>query len=99
MTNSNELVPLKPSHLIKAVTVTLAAGRSALIHGDPGIGKSAMVRQIADAQFASAYGYSFDANGVLHDETGAVTNYRPWFRDVRAAQLDPTDLRGLPGLN
>lgn len=99
MTNLSELVPLKPSQLIKAVTVTLAAGRSALIHGDPGIGKSAMVRQIADAQFASAYGYSFDLNGMLHNETGAVTNYRPWFRDVRAAQLDPTDLRGLPGLN
>lgn len=66
-----------------------------MLHGDPGIGKSQIVQQVADAMFMSVYGYKI-VDGSLYDEHGKETTIRPWFRDVRAALLDAVDLRGLP---
>lgn len=76
-----------------------------MIHGDPGIGKSQIAMQVADAMFAEVYGYKI-VEGKLCEalkkgKPVPVSHefQRPWFRDVRAAQLDAVDLRGLPTVN
>lgn len=73
-----------------------------LIRGATGIGKSRMVRE--DAQrYASARDRSFVAwNELSREEKRAVAEepgeYHA-FVDIRLAQVDPTDLRGLPDLD
>lgn len=99
---------LKPSKLQQALQICFAAKRAVMIHGDPGIGKSQVALQVADNMFAEAYGYKV-VNGVLCENKGTTSKAkyvpvpydfeRPWFRDVRAAQLDAVDLRGLPTVN
>ena len=74
---------LKPSDVIPWTEIMLKAGRRPMFHGDPGCGKSALMSQIADKMFADKY---------CGDEDGR----RPWFIEIRAAQLDAVDLRGLP---
>jgi hypothetical protein len=89
---------LKPSELKEVVNICVKARRRFMIHGDPGIGKSQVVEQVADGLFAELYGFSIDKEGRVHDKGGKylASNRKPYFRDVRAATLDPVDLRGLP---
>lgn len=111
------LAPLKPSELGGALLTCFKAGRAPMVHGDPGIGKSEVVEQIADSMFAEAYGYKVGDNGELLQRLSIAVPppsqkkvrfeyepvpygfVRPWFRDVRAALLDPVDVRGLPHIN
>jgi MoxR-like ATPase len=72
---------LKPTQTAVAMGYLFAANRRVMLHGDPGIGKSQLTMQVADAKFAAKYG----ANGA-----------RPYFIEIRAAQWDAVDLRGLP---
>lgn len=88
---------MKPSALADAIETVLRAGRHPLIHGDPGIGKSQVTRQVADRMFAPRYGLLVEENGKLFDaQTGKHTDIRPWILEIRTAQLDACDLRGLP---
>lgn len=102
---------LKPSKLENALRLCFSAGRAPMIHGDPGIGKSQITMQVADVMFAEKYGYTV-VDGRLcevhvHAKSSQKPAYvpvgpefqRPWLRDVRAAQLDAVDLRGLPTVN
>lgn len=73
-----------------------------LIRGATGIGKSRMVRRDA-GRYASARNRTFVAwNELSREEKRAVADapgeYHA-FVDVRLAQVDPTDLRGLPDLD
>lgn len=97
------LAPLKPRQIAEGITICVKAKRRFMLHGDPGIGKSQIVQQIADLLFAEVYGYKYDA--VLDLVLTAIKGEwvpvpdgfkRPWFRDIRAALLDAVDLRGLP---
>jgi hypothetical protein len=104
-------ITVKPSGMRRNVRLIVAAGLRPIIHGDPGIGKSEIMKQIADEQFAEIYGYRVFAgelqekvvlkatkNAPATDHWQAVPYgfERPWFRDIRAALLDAVDLRGLP---
>src|SRR5579859_908182 len=58
MTTNNALTtPLKPSELALAIKTCFLAHRAPMLHGDPGVGKSDIVRQAADLMFAETYGY------------------------------------------
>ena len=98
---------LKPTELKAALNVCVRARRRFMIHGDPGIGKSQVVEQTADELFAGTYGFKIDEQGIVRypptkvigapvGGTPVPSNAKPYFRDVRAATLDPVDLRGLP---
>ena len=78
------LQALKPSEVQQWAKICFAAGRRAMLHGDPGTGKSQLVGQISDSLFAGAYAKE------------AKAGLRPWYREIRAAQYDAVDLRGLP---
>lgn len=88
---------LKPTHLALAVQTAIESGLSPMVHGDPGIGKSDIMFQVACSMFAPAYDMTWD--GVqLRNVAGATVAKvsAPFFKDVRSALLDPVDLRGLP---
>lgn len=77
---------LKPSELAQAVKICVAAGRVFMVHGSPGCGKSQIVGQVADEIFAPKY-----------PEALALSS-KPYFIDLRAAQLDAVDIRGVPAV-
>lgn len=62
---------MRPKHLTRALTLAIDTKQPAFLWGSPGIGKSAIVKQVAR-----------EKNLPVHD--------------VRAALLDPVDLRGIP---
>ncbi len=90
---------LKPSELGTALLDCFQSARAPMVHGAPGIGKSQIVMQTADAMFSEKYGYKMK-NGVVIDVTGLPLDgrpsSRPWFREFRTAQRDPVDLTGVP---
>ena len=69
-----------------------------MLHGDSGIGKSAMTLQAADILFAETYGYKISSDYQVRDKAGNVLreNERPWFVDFRTALHDGVDLTGVP---
>lgn len=89
---------MKASQVAIAVESILKAGHPPFIWGKPGIGKSDMVRQVADKMFADDYGFTIDKYGKFHDKTGKYVT-RPYLIDIRAVLLDPVDLRGIPTVN
>src|SRR5689334_16772883 len=105
---------LKPSELADALRTCFLSGRQIMVHGDPGIGKSQITRQVADQMFAEAYGYKVVDGHLcvinrkpLPPGKAAGSKWvpvphgfkRPWFCEVRAAQIMDVDLRGIPGSN
>lgn len=90
---------LTPKQMALALARCIRAKQPAFLHGSPGIGKSMIVRQVADALYAAEYGMTVDGNGRLRNAAGQFTAHRPWFVDIRMVLLDPVDLRGLPTVN
>jgi hypothetical protein len=90
---------MKASSVAIALKNILQAGHPAFIWGKPGIGKSDVVRQVADDLFAEKYGFKIDKKGRLHDKKGKFIKDRPYLIDIRAVLLDPVDLRGIPSVN
>jgi hypothetical protein len=88
---------MKPSELAQAIEACIEVKRPAMTWSGPGMGKSAITRQVADKVFGPALGYTVE-NGVLYDAKGRPTTKRPYFIDLRLVLLDPVDLRGLPSL-
>lgn len=98
---------MKPTDLCEALTALAKVRQPFFVWGDPGVGKSSIVRQTADALFASDYGYQIGPDGrpFTHAATAKANKVilqpwhrRPWLLDIRAVLLDPVDLRGLPAL-
>lgn len=99
---------LIPSKVAAALAAAFKARRAVMVHGEPGIGKSEVVGQVADKLFAPAYGCKVQKDGTvtcdaesakkhgITTEPGGIVVEKPWLRDVRAALLDAVDLRGLP---
>lgn len=88
---------ITPTRAARMVRALRAAGRPAYLWGQPGIGKSESMRDLADSLFAAMHNLTVLAGGRLKDNaTGRETTLRPYFKDVRASTLDPVDLRGLP---
>lgn len=94
---------MKPSDLYEALKVLIAARQPFHIWGDPGIGKSQVTMQAADAVFAKDYGYTAQPGGrCINEKTGDVLepwHKRPWFIDFRACLREPTDMLGFPHIN
>jgi hypothetical protein len=78
------------------LSLTIAADTPLWQWGAPGVGKSDIVRQVADTMYADEYGYTVNPDGTLTDPDGNVTKDRPYLIDLRASLLDPVDLMGLP---
>lgn len=95
-TAQESVIELKPSGLKLSVLALLKARKPVCIWGPPGIGKSQMVRQVANSLYAADYGYTLDAAGNAYDQAGTPTADLPWLRDIRASLLDPAELMGLP---
>ena len=83
---AEQVVTLPPSGIKAALRLTLNARRVPCIYGSPGIGKSDVVRQLADELYAPAYGL----------DPAAPPADRPYLVDLRGSLLDPVDLMGLP---
>ena len=77
------LQALKPSQVANWLEIMFAAGRNPMLHGEPGLGKSEVTSQTADKLCSGLY-------------PEYKSGPRPWFIEVRAAQVDAVDLRGLP---
>jgi MoxR-like ATPase len=86
---------MKSSQIKLALKTAIKAKRPVFLWGAPGVGKSDVVRQIADEIYGDGH---IDKRGRYHDDKGKFTD-RPYLRDVRAVLLDPVDLRGLPHVN
>jgi len=72
---------MKPSHLPAAIACYLEANRPLFISGAPATGKSALVKQAQESWYPDHLpGFNGDVE----------------WRDIRAAQTDPVDWRGLP---
>ena len=84
MSNNSDQNALKPSQAIAALKGAAASGRSLFLWGAPGIGKSDIVRQVAD------YFTEWDAAGDM------IPGKECLVYDVRLLLLDPIDLRGMP---
>ena len=93
MTDITDLNQVTASQLPSIIATSVAAGRPLMIHGSPGLGKSA-----ASQQAASDIGASLGCPRVLmlsdigHEEP---TESFGLF-DVRLSQCDPVDIGGLP---
>lgn len=100
---------LKPSELALALGYTFAAKRSPMVHGDPGLGKSQIMRQVSDVMFAEKYGCKVKGGKlyqcrVVKGKKSDLIEWdllspefeRPWFRDFRVAMRDAVDLMGVP---
>lgn len=81
------------SELPGLIETAAAAGRSLMIHGSPGIGKSAATEQAAH-QLGAKHGLANVA--MLSDigKTDPATHFGLF--DVRLSQCDPVDVGGLP---
>jgi MoxR-like ATPase len=77
---------LRPSDVKGAMRGMFAANKPAFIWGPPGIGKSAIMLELANETPSAIYS---------DDETGAPL-MGVAFVDVRLSQMDPTDIRGMP---
>ena len=77
---------MKPSELAVALRLCVEADQPAFIWGGPGVGKSSIVRQVADGLYGDPEAPANGASGPAY------------FRDVRVLLLDPVDLRGLPSI-
>jgi hypothetical protein len=88
-------VELPPSGILEAVYALVNARQPGCIWGQPGVGKSEMIRTVADVIYAPLYGMTFDGQ-TLRDSEGMPTNERPYLVDLRVSLLDPVDLMGLP---
>lgn len=75
---------MKPTILYKSITALAHMRQPFMIWGDPGVGKSQIVAQAADALF-------------MHiGKNGSKRPRDSYFRDLRAVLLDPVDLMGIP---
>jgi hypothetical protein len=81
-----------------ALRNAIAARRTTMLHGDPGIGKTQMVWAQAAEAFAHVYGWKW-TDGVLKDAKGKEYPFGfphcPWYREARTATMNPEDW-GLP---
>lgn len=73
-TMTNLVTQVKPSHAALAVQTMMRARTPTFLWGQPGVGKSQIVAQVAKSLGRSLI-------------------------DIRAAQFDPVDLRGIPTIN
>lgn len=74
------VVTCTPSQTRETLLHCISVGQPVFIAGDPGVGKSSVVRQCADS---------------LYGGTGTDTR-DTYYRDIRAVLYDAVDLRGLP---
>lgn len=84
MSKSENIRPIKPSEASKVLRRCFRKKRSAFLWGPPGIGKSAIIFQIADEDSPRD-----EAGEMIEDKRVAVY-------DVRLLLMEPTDLRGMP---
>ena len=89
---------MKLADLKNAMPGYIRSGVPTWLWGPPGVGKSSVIRQIADALFAEAWNHQLNAYGLAIGTDGAALahNARPWFTDRRLALMNPVDLSGLP---
>lgn len=80
--NGSIMRALFPRQLIKAMSFAHKSGRSMMVHGQPGIGKSDLAKKYAD----------IIAPLTAEERAAGKTN----IIDIRLSQMEPTDVRGIP---
>lgn len=98
----NELTKLTAEQLPDAINRAIKAGRPLMIHGSPGLGKSAACMQAAMDQ-AGIHGYIKDGKPTVTmlSDIGKLASPQESMGlfDVRLSQCDPVDVGGLPVAN
>lgn len=94
MTDVTELNQVTASQLPAIIATSVAAGRPLMIHGSPGLGKSAAAQQAA-SDIGSGLGAP---NVAMLSDVGHMKDVSEYFGlfDVRLSQCDPVDVGGLP---
>lgn len=85
-----------PEQLVRTIVSSFAASLPVMVWGPPGVGKSAIVMQIAKQMFGRQ-----TITMVKDDKTDtyeADLEVGQYFVDIRAMLLDPVDLRGVPSV-
>ena len=90
---------MKASLLKESLEIAIRAKRPAMIWSSPGMGKSQIVKQVADKLYAKKFNIEFDKFGKPRNAKTGKYCERPYFIDVRASLLDPVDLRGIPRID
>ena len=90
MEQLTDIVKMRPQEIFDAVIAAVEMKEPLFIWGPPGVGKSDVVRQVAE-HFQKQYGGDNLFNPYDHETFGLI--------DLRAILLDPVDLRGLPHIN
>lgn len=100
--NIDELSKLTAEQLPEAINLAIKAGRPLMIHGSPGLGKSAACMQAAHDQ-AKLHGFvnTGDPAVAMLSDIGhlADPSRTMGLFDVRLSQCDPVDIGGLPVAN
>lgn len=96
-------ITLKPSQVAECLRACIQAGEPAMIHGDPGLGKTHVVGQVARELFGVDWATERDAETEGEEEETADALARAekgedtaFFRKFILSQREPTDAMGLP---
>jgi MoxR-like ATPase len=88
---------MRPSHIEKALTSLIAARHAVMIWGPPGVGKSQLVKKVADKMFGPLTVTRVRSGSKRAEKTLAAPPYaNGHFIDLRLPLLDAVDLRGIP---
>ena len=90
---------MNTEQLEKALMATIVARQPTFIWGPGGIGKSDVVHQVS-----AKYGAAMEDNAMeyeinMRNRVALLMDNNPHLIDVRASQMDPTDVRGLPKID
>ena len=92
---------MNTEQLSKSLMTLILANQPTFIWGPAGIGKSDVMRQVS-AQYGAIMATEAQVegeDGAMQDRVGLLMERNPHLIDIRASQLDPTDVRGLPKID
>ena len=92
---------MNTEQLSKALMTLIVAKQPAFIWGPAGVGKSDVMKQVS-ANYGAMMAtdtQAEDSAGQMQTKVALLMDSNPHLIDIRASQLDPTDVRGLPKID
>ena len=92
---------MNTEQLGKSLMTLILAKQATFVWGPAGIGKSDVMRQVS-AQYGALMTTQAEVeqpDGTMQGRVALLMDNNPHLIDIRASQLDPTDVRGLPKID